>query len=71
MEIESIHMVGTHALFVARTLSDERMANGPELAVVHGLYQAWRIHQGLDSATSIARDAAIRAGTMSGSLAPL
>ena len=71
MEIESIHMVGTHALFVARTLSDERMANGPELAVVHGLYQAWRIHQGLDSATSIARDAAIRAGTMSRSLAPL
>lgn len=62
MEIESVHAVGSHALFVARTISDERTASGPEFAVVYGLYQAWRIHQGLDSASSIGRDAAIRGG---------
>ena len=69
MEIESVHTVGTHAFFVARTLSDERMGGGPEFAVVYGLYQAWRLHHGLDSTSSIGRDAAIRAGTMTGSLA--
>jgi flavin reductase (DIM6/NTAB) family NADH-FMN oxidoreductase RutF len=68
MEIEAVHRVGSHSLFVARTLSDERLGNGPEFAVIHGFYQAWRLKHGLDSATSIARDAKIRAGTLSGAL---
>ena len=67
MEIESVHTVGSHSLFVARTISDERLAGGPEFAVVHGLYQAWRVRHGLDSLSSIARDVSIRAGTMAGS----
>jgi flavin reductase (DIM6/NTAB) family NADH-FMN oxidoreductase RutF len=68
MEIESVHRVGSHSLFVARKLSDERRAGGPEFSVVHGFYQSWRLRQGLDSASSIERDAQIRAGTLSGAL---
>lgn len=66
MEIESIHQVGSHSLFVARTLSDERRSDGQEFAVVHGFYQMWRLRNGLDSAPSIARDAAIRSSTLPG-----
>jgi flavin reductase (DIM6/NTAB) family NADH-FMN oxidoreductase RutF len=68
MEIESVHKVGSHSLFVARTISDERRAGGPEFSVVHGFYQSWRLRHGLDSASSIERDAQIRAGTLSGAL---
>jgi flavin reductase (DIM6/NTAB) family NADH-FMN oxidoreductase RutF len=68
MEIESVHRVGSHSLFVARTISDERRAGGPEFSVVHGFYQSWRLRHGLDSSSSIARDAEIRAGTLSGAL---
>jgi flavin reductase (DIM6/NTAB) family NADH-FMN oxidoreductase RutF len=68
MEIESVHKVGSHSLFVARTISDERRASGPEFSVVHGFYQAWRLRHGLDSASSVAKDAQIRAGTLSGAL---
>jgi flavin reductase (DIM6/NTAB) family NADH-FMN oxidoreductase RutF len=64
MEIESVNKVGTHSLFIARVLSDERLAGGAEFSVVHGYYQAWRIRHGLDSASSIGRDAEIRAGTL-------
>ena len=66
MEIESVHRVGSHSLFVARTMSDDRRARGSEFSVVHGFYQAWRLRHGLDSVSSIARDAQIRAGTLSG-----
>lgn len=60
MEIDSVNRVGSHSLFIARVLSDERRAGGEEFSVIHGFYQAWRIRQGLDSASSIARDAEIR-----------
>lgn len=66
MEIESVNMVGSHSLFVARVLSDERVDGGPEFSVIHGFYQAWRIRNGLDSASSIVRDAEIRAGALTG-----
>jgi flavin reductase (DIM6/NTAB) family NADH-FMN oxidoreductase RutF len=68
MEIEAVHRVGSHSLFVARTISDERRASGLEFSVVHGFYQAWRLRHGLDSTSSIAADAQIRAGTLSGAL---
>jgi hypothetical protein len=60
--------VGSHSFFVARTLSDERLGSGAEFSVVHGFYQAWRLHHGLDSASSITRDAQIRAGNLSGAV---
>lgn len=68
MEIESVHKVGSHSLFVAQTMSDERRAGGPEFSVVHGFYQSWRLRHGLDSASSITRDAQIRAGTLARAL---
>jgi flavin reductase (DIM6/NTAB) family NADH-FMN oxidoreductase RutF len=68
MEIESVHRVGSHALFVARTISDERLTYGPEFSVVHGFYQSWRLRHGLDTPSSIARDADIRAGALSGAI---
>lgn len=64
MEIESVNRVGSHSLFIARVLSDERLASGEELSVVHGFYQAWRMRHGLDSISSIAKDAEIRTGTL-------
>ena len=68
LEIESVYRVGSHSFFLARTLSDERLGSGAEFSVVHGFYQAWRLHHGLDSASSITRDAQIRAGNLSGAV---
>jgi len=68
MEIESVHRIGSHSLFVARAISDERLSGGLEFSVVHGFYQAWRLRHGLDTASSIARDAQIRGGSLSGAL---
>jgi flavin reductase (DIM6/NTAB) family NADH-FMN oxidoreductase RutF len=66
MDIESVHKIGSHSLFVARTISDERLKNCPEFSVVHGFYQAWRLRHGLDDSTSsIAKHARIRAATLS------
>ncbi|WP_213803104.1 hypothetical protein [Granulicella sp. dw_53] len=65
MEIESVYRVGSHSIFIARTISDERLAEGPELSVVHGFYQAWRIRHGLDNISSIVEDANIRSGLSS------
>jgi flavin reductase (DIM6/NTAB) family NADH-FMN oxidoreductase RutF len=64
MEIESVHKVGSHSVFVARTVSDEQFDSRSEFSVTHGVYQAWRIRHGLDSMASIAEDARIRAGTL-------
>jgi flavin reductase (DIM6/NTAB) family NADH-FMN oxidoreductase RutF len=68
MEIESVHRIGSHSLFVARAISDVRLSGGLEFSVVHGFYQAWRLRHGLDTASSIARDAQIRGGSLSGAL---
>jgi hypothetical protein len=60
MEIESVHRVGSHSFFIVRTISDEQLAEGPELSVVHDFYQAWRVRHGLDHPSSVAQDAHIR-----------
>jgi flavin reductase (DIM6/NTAB) family NADH-FMN oxidoreductase RutF len=54
MQIESVREVGSHKLFVARVLRDERYADGAEFFVVHGIYQAYRERSGrfLDSLQS-------------------
>jgi hypothetical protein len=65
MEIESVHRVGSHSIFVARTISDEGVASGAELSVVHGFYQSWRLRRGLDVPSSVAEDARIRSGVYS------
>ena len=43
MEIEAVRNLGSHTLFFARVIRDERRAEGPQFCVIHGLYQAWRL----------------------------
>jgi flavin reductase (DIM6/NTAB) family NADH-FMN oxidoreductase RutF len=45
MQIESIQTVGSHRMFLARTVEDCRLADGLQLFFVHGFYQAWRCQQ--------------------------
>jgi len=46
MEIESIRKLGSHTLFVARIVRDERWSDSPQFFMVHGFYQAWRRRMG-------------------------
>lgn len=42
MQIESVRPMGSHKLFVARTIEDQRWADGLQMFQVHGFYQAWK-----------------------------
>jgi flavin reductase (DIM6/NTAB) family NADH-FMN oxidoreductase RutF len=42
MQVESIWEIGSHKLFVARILHDDRSRDGLEFFVIHGIYQAYR-----------------------------
>ena len=42
IQVEAAHNVGSHTLFIARIIHDDRWAHGPEMFVVHGIYQAAR-----------------------------
>jgi flavin reductase (DIM6/NTAB) family NADH-FMN oxidoreductase RutF len=42
LQVESVQKIGSHTLFVARIVGDERWEDGLQLFVVHGIYQAWR-----------------------------
>lgn len=44
MQIEAVRVLGSHKLFLARTIEDQRWADGLQLFFVHGIYQARR-HQ--------------------------
>jgi len=48
MQVEAVHKLGSHTLFAAKTIRDQRLANGPEFFVAHGLYRAWRQQKGFD-----------------------
>jgi flavin reductase (DIM6/NTAB) family NADH-FMN oxidoreductase RutF len=43
MEIEAVRKLGSHTLFFARVIRDERRGEGLQFCVIHGLYQAWRL----------------------------
>jgi flavin reductase (DIM6/NTAB) family NADH-FMN oxidoreductase RutF len=43
LKVETIHRIGSHTLFIARIIADDRLASGPELCVIHGFYQYWRL----------------------------
>jgi hypothetical protein len=43
MEIERVHRIGSHTLFLAQLVFEESFAEAPELCVIHGFYQAWRL----------------------------
>jgi hypothetical protein len=42
MEIEEVRPVGSHKLFLARTIKDQRWADGLQMFQAHGFYQAWK-----------------------------
>ena len=42
MEVEVVRKLGSHTLFVARIIRDERWSDGPQFFMTHGLYEAWR-----------------------------
>ncbi len=42
LEIETVRNLGSHTLFVARTVGDELWAQGPQCFMIHGIYKAWR-----------------------------
>jgi flavin reductase (DIM6/NTAB) family NADH-FMN oxidoreductase RutF len=39
MRVEAVHPLGSHTLFVAKTVADERLAEGPQLFNAHGIYR--------------------------------
>jgi flavin reductase (DIM6/NTAB) family NADH-FMN oxidoreductase RutF len=42
MEVEVVRELGSHTLFVARIIRDERWSDSPQFFMIHGLYQSWR-----------------------------
>jgi flavin reductase (DIM6/NTAB) family NADH-FMN oxidoreductase RutF len=43
LELEKVHSIGSHSLFVARILGDTVFSAEPSLCVIHGYYQTWRL----------------------------
>jgi flavin reductase (DIM6/NTAB) family NADH-FMN oxidoreductase RutF len=41
MQVEEVRDLGSHTLFVAKKLAEQRLAEGPELFLAHGMYKAW------------------------------
>lgn len=63
LEVERVHPIGSHTLFVARIVSDEVRSRGPGLCVIHGFYQAWRLRgKSGDLHVSLAEDAVNKKG---------
>jgi flavin reductase (DIM6/NTAB) family NADH-FMN oxidoreductase RutF len=44
LEVITTRNMGSHMLFIARVVHDERWSNGLEYFMVHGIYQAWRLN---------------------------
>jgi flavin reductase (DIM6/NTAB) family NADH-FMN oxidoreductase RutF len=42
MQIESVRNMGSHKLFLARTVADHQWSNGLQPHFIHGFYQTWR-----------------------------
>ncbi len=43
MTVDQVHKIGSHTLFIARIISDEWHSNEPQVHIVHGFYQHWRV----------------------------
>ncbi|HZP22764.1 MAG TPA: hypothetical protein VFB04_04910 [Terriglobales bacterium] len=48
LEVTRVHRIGSHTLFIARIVRDERLRDEPELCVIHGFYQSWRLRERCD-----------------------
>lgn len=57
LQVELVHDLGSHRLFVARVISDETYTPDQQACVVHGFYQHWRLRGQPDKlAASVAND---------------
>jgi flavin reductase (DIM6/NTAB) family NADH-FMN oxidoreductase RutF len=57
LEIESVHLIGSHVFFVARVLHEEKNAESLVVNVVHGFYQSLRLKgHHLELETALAED---------------
>jgi hypothetical protein len=43
LEVERVFKLGSHNLFVARIISEERLSDAPQVNIIHGFYQFWRL----------------------------
>jgi hypothetical protein len=43
MKVDQVHKIGSHTLFISRILSDECYCDEPQVHIVHGFYQLWRL----------------------------
>ncbi len=64
MRIELVHNAGSHRLFVARIVSDETYAPGPQACVVHGFCQYRRLRGEQEMLKTSLADHAINRGGM-------
>jgi flavin reductase (DIM6/NTAB) family NADH-FMN oxidoreductase RutF len=55
LEVNSAQEVGSHTLFVARVISDERWSDGLQFSMVHGIYHAWRMRKAREESAGVAR----------------
>ena len=59
MQVEVVRRLGSHTLFVAKTIAEERIVDGPRLFHVHGIYDAWqRNAQNLSGTTRLTKPCA-------------
>ena len=54
VEVEAVCRLGSHTLFVARIIRDERWSDSPQFFMIHGLYQSWRRRMGRVSDAHVA-----------------
>jgi hypothetical protein len=58
LEVEKVFKLGSHNLFLARIINDERLNDSPQVNIIHGFYQYWRLHGDYaNMRASIAEDA--------------
>jgi flavin reductase (DIM6/NTAB) family NADH-FMN oxidoreductase RutF len=43
LKVDRVHKIGSHTLFIARIISDEWHWDDPQVHIVHGFYQHWRL----------------------------
>ncbi len=43
MKVDQLYKIGSHTLFVARIISDEKFSDEAHVNMIHGFYQHWRL----------------------------
>jgi hypothetical protein len=45
LKIDEVRTIGSHRLFLAKTIRDEVISDAPAFCSIHGFYQSWRLRQ--------------------------